>query len=129
MDDVERYLSSCALNLPAYLAEEDRLEREHRGEYALLRDSELVGVCETIEEADAMGAEVAENGDYVVFLIGKQRLRYSDAGMTPARISAQDHPGGPPLPPSGPPAQGGRSVGGARLELRLRGRIHSNLSG
>lgn len=78
-DDVERYLSSCALNLPAYLAEEERLEREHRGECAVLHDSELVGVCETTEEADAKGWEVAESGNYVVFLIGKQRLRYSDA--------------------------------------------------
>ena len=61
-DDVERYLSSCALNLPAYLAEEERLEREHRGECAVLHDSELVGVCETTEEADAKGWEVAESG-------------------------------------------------------------------
>ena len=67
-----------ALNLPVCLAEEERLERDHRGEYAVLHDSEMVGVCETIAKADAMGAEVAESGDCVVFLIGKQRLRYSD---------------------------------------------------
>ncbi|MYA40597.1 MAG: hypothetical protein F4Z31_02405 [Gemmatimonadetes bacterium] len=75
--DVERYLSLCALNFPAYMAEEERLERDHRGECAVLHDCELVAVCATAEEADERGA-VAESGDYVVFLIGKQRLRYAD---------------------------------------------------
>ena len=81
MDDVERYLSLCALNFSAYSAEEERLEREHRGEYAVLHDGELVGVCETTEEADVMGVGAAESGDYVVFMIGRQRLRYSDATL------------------------------------------------
>ena len=44
----------------------------------LLHDGDLVAVCETTEEADARGLEAAES-DYVVFLIGKQRLRHSDA--------------------------------------------------
>ena len=78
-DEVERHLSLYALNLPAFMAEEERLERDHRGEYAALHDGELVAVCETTEDADARGLEAAESGDYVVFLIGKQRLRYSDA--------------------------------------------------
>ena len=78
-DDVERHLSLVALNLPAYLAEEDRLEREHRGECAVLHDSELLAVCETTEEADAKGLGAVESGDYVIFLIGQQRLQYSDA--------------------------------------------------
>ena len=77
--DVELYPSLVATNVSAYMAEEERLERDHRGEYAVLHDCEVVAVCETAEEADERGAEAAENGDYVVFLIGKQRLRCSDA--------------------------------------------------
>ena len=78
VDAVEHYLSLCAVNFPAYLAEEERLEQEHHGWYAVLHDSCLVGVCETVEEADTMGANAAESGDYVVFKIGRQRLRYAD---------------------------------------------------
>ena len=74
MDDIDRLLADYGRNFPAFERQEARLEQEHLGRFALFCDGELVGVYDTSEEADAAGAA---HGDYAVFKIGRQPLRFS----------------------------------------------------
>ena len=74
MSDVERVLADCGRNLPAFEEQEQVLEQEHFGMFALFCGGELVGVYETPEEADAGGAA---RSDFAVFKIGRRPLRYA----------------------------------------------------
>ena len=74
MNDVDRLLADYGRNFPAFEQQEELLEREHFGKFALFCGGELVGVYETAEEADAEGDA---RGEYAVFKIGRQPLRYA----------------------------------------------------
>ena len=81
-NEVEQLLAVYGRNFPAYQQQEVRLEDEHHGEYAVFHDGQLVGVYETVEDAEAKGATAAESREYAIFRIGKEPLRYSDAALT-----------------------------------------------
>ncbi len=74
MNDVDRLLADYGRNFPAFEQREESLEREHFGKFALFREGELIGVYETAEEADSVGGA---RGEYAVFKIGRQPLRYA----------------------------------------------------
>lgn len=74
MNEVDRLLADYGRNFPAFERQEERLEQDHFGKFALYCDGELVEVYETAEEADAEGAI---RGEYAVFKIGRQPLRYA----------------------------------------------------
>ena len=50
MNDVDRLLATLSQNFSAYGQLEESLEREHRGEYAVLHDGALIGApsCTTV---------------------------------------------------------------------------------
>ena len=75
MDEgLQRALAVLGRNLSAYEQEEDRLEQEHRGKFAVFHDSSLIGVFKTTEDANAAGDEVAGPGEFAVFKIGREHL-------------------------------------------------------
>lgn len=74
MNEVERLLADYGRNFPAFEQQEEELERDHFGKFALFCDGKLIGVYDTAEEADTVGAA---RGDYAVFKIGRQPLRYA----------------------------------------------------
>ena len=74
MNDVDRLLADYGRNFPAFEQQEERLEQDHFGEFAVFCDGELIGVYETSEEADAKGVDL---GEYAVFKIGRKPLRYA----------------------------------------------------
>ncbi|MDE0163308.1 MAG: hypothetical protein OXL98_16415 [Acidimicrobiaceae bacterium] len=74
MSDVDRVLADYGRSFPAFEQQEQLLEQEHPGKFALFCGGELVGVYETPEEADAEGA--ARSG-FAVFKIGRRPLRYA----------------------------------------------------
>ena len=74
MNDVDRLLAAYGRNFPAFERQEALLEQEHLGKFALLCGGELAGVYDTSQEADAAGAA---HGDYAVFKIGRQPLRFA----------------------------------------------------
>ena len=74
MNDVDRLLADYGRNFPAFEQQEELLEQEHFGKFALFCEGELVDVYETAEEADAEGDA---RGAYAVFKIGRQPLRYA----------------------------------------------------
>ena len=51
-DEVDRLLAVYSQNFPAYENQEERLEREHYGKFAVFRDGQLLGVYETVEDAE-----------------------------------------------------------------------------
>ena len=77
MNEVDRLLAQYGRNFPEFERQEERLEQEHYGEFAVFHDGELIGVYATSEEADAKGAEVKEPGEFAIFKIGKKPLRYA----------------------------------------------------
>ena len=77
MNDIDRLLADYGRNFPAFEQQEELLEQEHFGKFALFCGGELVGVYETAEEADAEGGT---RGEYAVFKIGRQPLRYALPG-------------------------------------------------
>ena len=74
MNDVDRLLADYSRNFPAFEQDEERLEREFFGQFAVFCDGELIGVYEIAEEADAEGTA---HGEYTVFKIGRKQLRYA----------------------------------------------------
>ena len=74
MSDIDRLLADYARNFPAFERQEALLEQEHLGQFALYCSGELVGVYDTSEEADAVSAA---HGNYAVFKIGRQPLRFA----------------------------------------------------
>ena len=60
MDNVDRLLADYGRNFPAFEQQEEGLEQDHLGEFAVFCDGRLVGVYETPEEADAKGADLGE---------------------------------------------------------------------
>ena len=78
-DEVDRLLAVYSQNFPAYGNQEERLEREHYGKFAVFRDGQLLGVYETVEDAEAKIDEAAMSDECAIFKIGKQPFRYADA--------------------------------------------------
>ena len=74
MNDVEGVLADYGRNFPAFERQEELLEREHFGRFALFCGGELAGVYDSAEEADAAGGAV---GGYAVFRIGRRPLRFA----------------------------------------------------
>ena len=80
MTDLEHIQHQIKVNFPAYVADyKEQLEREHRGKVALMREGQLVGVFDSVEEADAHGSEQFPERDYMLQKIGSEPLHYAFA--------------------------------------------------
>ena len=80
MTDLEHIQHQISVNFSAYVANyKEQLESEHRSRVALMRQGQLVGVFDTVEEADAQGREQFPERDYMLQMIGSEPLHYAFA--------------------------------------------------
>ena len=80
MADLEHLQHQINVNFPAYMANhKEHLEREHRGRVALMRQGQLVGVFDTVDEADAHGSEQFPERDFMLQKIGSEPLHHAFA--------------------------------------------------
>ena len=80
MTGLEHIQHQISVNFSAYVANyKEQLESEHRGRVALMRQGQLVGVFDTVEEADAQGGERFPERDYMLQMIGSEPLHYAFA--------------------------------------------------
>lgn len=74
--------SQAEINHQAYLAKHRHLDKEHSGEFALMRDGEIVRLYHDPEQAFRDGITEYGAGEFAVKEIGAQPIRLGAASLT-----------------------------------------------
>ena len=74
------------LEIAVYDRERERLEREHRGKFALVRGDELVGTFDTFQAAADEAVRRFGRGPYLICHISDEKL-----GISPAVLYGITH--------------------------------------